>query len=283
MTRFEDMDPDDETRLLQYEIKKALALSESSSRPMGALYKQASRVGPNGYTALGEHFVDAIFAQETPRPVISRLITDLVLSVHDEKGEAFPREGSMSHATPFMNVLVRETPKTIVDWAEDLAEDHAPLTIVSGTVFAAFFDQRDACANVHRREGKRYRTVRPSFWDMAAASDRFPLSIFSTPCASADGIIFSSNRRFVIGAILAHAFEPTMRRIAAHIATHATQKFVWTRIVDDNEQKGEERYKDVLVEATDQERLMVLKDLHGSVDAPQSRRALVAAALGIAF
>lgn len=288
MTRYEGMKPPDDIVRLQLDIKAAIAHvmahDTAHSHPMSTTFQWASVHGPDGYTELGEHFVDIIGALQAPRRVTSLLIMDLVTSMREATGFGPFREKVVSHATPFMNVLVREVPRVLLDWVEDMVTNFAtlglvrqPLAMISGTLFAPMFNQSEASALWTFRPARApYRIVRMPFWDQAARSSSFPKEIFSEPCSWDEGSTFSPHRLRMFASIFSLASDTVVKTFATRMRHYATQKKTQPVKPEDWETQG------VLAPVDENELVIAYRDLVASIDAGPERRALVARSLGLA-
>lgn len=286
MTRYVGMKPPDEIVRLQLDLKSAVEHATSSSHPMSSVFRWASSRGDDGYAEAGEHFIDIVRALRPQRHAVSLLIKSLIMAMR-EASEGGPfREKSVTHATAFVNVLVRETPHLLLAWAEDMVTNdpvlglsRQPLAMICGTLFASRFDQRCACERApvasSGTEDLTQEQMLP-FWEQAARSDRFPLAIFSLPCPYDEGSIFSPNRQRVLGAIFSLVSEDAVGRFAGHIRDRALFK----RVEPTREREWRTLGRAVRAEGT--ERRLVLSGIASSVTTGPERRKFVAATLGLA-
>jgi hypothetical protein len=164
-----------------------------------------------------------------------------------------------------VNVLIDDMPQVHVEWAEDMDADdpkhdlrRQPIAVVRGVLLSPSLDQRKCV----------------KFWELAAASERFPLRIFSEPCGPDDGAIFSSYHRRAFAIVLTVASEPAVDKFAGHMRRNAKHKLVRHKRPDKDEWLVEPE------EATENERMNVFRCIAGNVE-PHARRERVSALLGV--
>lgn len=193
---------------------------------IGELFDLMMRGGDDGYGAAAALF--ACRACDVERPVRARFMTQLARTLHElhgrEKGEV--RESEVAHFSRFVNALLAKPAVksrddrmdgVVLAWVEDMNSADAendlepqPTAVIRGVLFAPTFDHRQAFG----------------FWERASRSERFPLRIFSDPCPSEDGAIFSSYHVRAFGLFFAVAPEGAVARFAAHLRDNATAKKV---------------------------------------------------------
>ena len=208
------------------------------------------------------------------RKVRSHLMTMLARGLHDsyESDRTVITETVVAHFGRFMNVLVADMPQTYVEWAEDMNTDDPmydlqpqPIAVIRGVLLSPALDPR--------------RCVK--FWDLAAASEKFPRRIFSDPCPPEDGEIFSPFHRRAFGIVFALVSDITVERFVSHMREHATRKCV-RRWQDPPAGCGKQAGKwTVEVEtATENERKNVFRGIAGGI-ASHDRRRMVSELFGV--
>jgi hypothetical protein len=131
-----------------------------------------------------------------------------------------------------------------------------PVAVIRGAFLSAFIPLRSAVP----------------FWDLAAASARFPRRIFWEPCPVDDGIILSSAHRRKFGEILAAVSPAARREFAVAIASRTDSK--WVRRQDPESRK----WLVSLEPAQENERQQVMRHIASHAD---ERREEVEALFGL--
>lgn len=243
-------------------------LEFATRNPMYEFFELMMRMGDAGYVLAATLFGRKVEDGKTERPVRSRLLTMLARGLHDahESPTAPVREAAVAHFGRFVNALIAALPAVHVEWAEDMDADDPqndlrpePVAVIRGVFLSPSLDQRNCV----------------KFWEMAAASERFPLRIFSEPCGPDDGIIFSSYHRRAFAIVFTVAPEPAVDRFAGHMRRHATKKMV--------RRLRPERDEWIVAseDATENERMNVFRCIAGNIE-PQARREHVSMLLGVA-
>lgn len=234
--------------------------------PLHEFFDLMMRTGDQGYVLGATLFGRKVQEKSVERAVRSHLLTRLARGLHDAHpdGRKEPAETTVAHFGRFVNVLIADMPEMHVEWAEDMDADdpqldlhRQPTAVIRGVLLSPSLDQR--------------RCVR--FWELAAASSRFPCRIFSDPCAPDDGAIFSSYHRRAIAIVFTHAPAIAVERFANHLREHATLKHV-RRWQDPPEGSGAGPGKwTVEAEpATENERLNVFRSIAGGIEVSARRK-----------
>ena len=247
---------------------KGRKLEFSNRNPLYEFFELMMRMGDAGYALGAMLFGRKIEDGKIERAVRSRLLTHLARGLHDayDAPTAPIKESTVAHIGRFVNALIAVMPGVHVEWAEDMDSDDPghdqrpePIAVIRGVFLSPSLDQRNCV----------------KFWEMAAASERFPLRIFSEPCGPDDGIIFSSYHRRAFAIVFTVAPEPAVDKFAGHMRRHATRKLVRNKRPEKDEWFIEP------VEATENDRQSVFRSIAGNIE-PHERREHVSALLGIA-
>lgn len=242
------------------------ALEFQSKYPLYEFFDLMMRMGDKGYVLGATLFGRKVEEKNVERAVRSHLLTRLARGLHDANpdGRKEPRETTVAHFGRFVSVLIEGMPEMHLEWAEDMDTDDPmfdlrkqPTTVIRGVLLSPALDQR--------------RCVR--FWEMAAASSRFPYRIFSDPCEPDDGAIFSSYHRRAFAIVFTHAPAPAVERFANHMREHATLKHVrrW-RDPPQGGSPGEGKWIVEAEPATEHERLNVFRSIAGSIEGSERRK-----------
>ncbi|HTK04522.1 MAG TPA: hypothetical protein VL500_02970 [Candidatus Eisenbacteria bacterium] len=253
---------------------KGRTLEFSQRNPTYELFDLMMRMGDEGYVLAATLFGRKVQEKNVERAVRSHLLTRLARGLHDTHyGAGEIRETAVAHFGRFMNVLIADMAEMHVEWAEDMdAEDPAhdlhpePIAVIRGVLLSPALDQK-RCAK---------------FWELAASSSRFPVRIFSEPCAPDDGAIFSSYHRRVIAIVFTVASDVAVERFAVHMRENAKLKMV--RRWKDPPQGGvpsEGKWLTVPEPATEQERKNAFGCIAGGIER-NDRRQRVSELLGVA-
>ncbi|MEY4744794.1 MAG: hypothetical protein RL272_739 [Candidatus Parcubacteria bacterium] len=234
MARHDDNAPipptDEERRLIRwldnalvYEWKKdsdrGRKLQFRCRNPLHEFFDLMMRMGDAGYALAAALFGRKVEDLNVERAVRSRLLTLLACGLHDDDRSSRARiaESSVAHFGRFVNVLIADMPQMHVEWAEDMDTDdpmqdlrRQPIAVIRGVLLSPALDQR--------------RCVR--FWELAAASPRFPLRIFSDPCQPDEGAIFSSYHCRVFAVVFALVSDAAVVRFVTHMRGNANRKMV---------------------------------------------------------
>lgn len=169
---------------------------------------------------LGAEVFRAVMAEQRVEPVVqSHLLTRLARSLYDYLGSGFEpiRESQVSWFGRFVKNLIVGNEAMFLAWAESMnVEDPyngfepQPTAVIRGALFAPALNQAE-CA---------------PFWELAAQSETFPMRVFSDPCSSREGCIFSGYHRRVLTAILSAVSDDAARKIAAHIREQAVHRSI---------------------------------------------------------
>ena len=243
-------------------------LEFASRNPLYEFFDLMMRMGDAGYLLGATLFGRKVAEKNVERTVRSKLMTMLARGLHDAhySSTAPIKESAIAHIGRFVNALIAVMPDVHVEWAEDMDTDDPkrdlkpePIAVIRGVFLSPSLDQRN-CAK---------------FWELAAASERFPLRIFSEPCAPEDGVIFSSYHRRAFAIVFTIAPEPAVDKFAGHLRRHATRKMVR------RQRPGRDEWIVQPEDATENERQNVLRCIAGNVE-PHARREHVSALLGVA-
>lgn len=287
MARHDDMPippTDEERRMVRY-LDNAFVYSWKSSgdgrtlqfgtrSPLYEFFELMMRMGDAGYVLAATLFGRKVAERNVERTVRSHLMTMLARGLHDAHsyGAAAITETSVAHFGRFVNVLIADMPEMHVEWAEDMDADDPerdlrkqPIAVIRGVLLSPSLDQR--------------RCVR--FWELAAASEKFPKRIFSEPCLPEDGIIFSSYHRRAFGIVFTLVSDVALERFVPHMREHATTKCV-RRWQEPPEGCGKQAGKwTVEIEsATENERQNVFRAIAGGIES-NDRRRKVSALFGV--
>lgn len=258
-------------RALTYEWKSR---PEVEGKPSGRLLVLANRFavheffdlmmrnGDDGYVVGATLF--ARRADEMERPVRARFLTSLARMLRDFDGDpqGCIRESEVAHFGRFVNVLLSKKGRldgVVLAWVEDMNTSDPendltpqPTAVIRGVLFSPSFDQRQAFG----------------FWERAARSARFPVRIFSDPCAPEDGLLFSSYHVRAFGLFFSVAPEGAITRFAAHMRDNAVTKTAREWVED----AGRWMVKAVPASALDRHR--VFDGIVGYVDGDHRREKL---------
>lgn len=165
------------------------------------------------------------------RAVVSRffnLIARIYVSPSEEASEGL-RESSVAHFGAFLNQLIEDSvfAKVILDWVEDADTTNPrfdlspqPTALLRGVLMS------------QRLEVKRSRR----FWNLAAASEHFPLRVFSDPCSPLEGAFLASWHHRYLARLFAGMSEGAVERFAGHLGREAK-----TMLVLDYDEKRKRR------------------------------------------
>lgn len=261
-------------------LRRPLPVAESVRQ----LFDRVEAKGDEGYRLAARLLREEIENRNASRTLLSQVLTSISRRLVDDeptrriyvdaKGRRCPLypESRIHHVGRVLAHLIVPPPKTdpkddrvvpeIVVWCENMEtgiadKDGSTLlerqetSVIRGSLFSSAID--------HRRTAW--------FWELAFAAKRFPWRIFSDPCRSEGGTIFSTNQCHVISTILGHAPEATARKIAGQVVDCAVHKRVQAQAT------GLLPY-DVTVPASYEERHAACLAIAGGIDVPE-RRALV--------
>lgn len=187
-------------------------------RPSFALsefFDLMAREGDRGYVTAALVFAAGLEVLTAGRAVRSHALTRLARMVYesDYVPRRPPRESEIAHMGKFVNELIASMPEMHVQWMEDMHEgdpahglECQPTAVIRGVLLSPYLD--------HDRAFR--------FWELSVASARFPLRVFSDPCAPDDGEIFSSYQTRAFARIFAVAPVTAVERYASHMRDHAT-------------------------------------------------------------
>ncbi len=206
-------------------------------------------------------------ANELDRAVRSHVLTRLSrmhfeLSRGSEEFDRPPRESEVSNFGQFVNAIVSDLsdPPVVFEWFEDLnTEDPErglklqPTSLIRGILFSNRIDPR--------------RMQR--FWQLAAASPRFPDRVFCDPCPPFEGAIFTSYHLRAIARIFASAPAAAVERFAAVIRDRAVERSELETFTDGR------RPRVIRVPAHQRDRDMSFASIVGYID-DNDRKQLVA-------
>lgn len=246
--------------------------------------------GDEGYRLAGQLLREELENRCASRTLFSQVLTCMARRFVDEQsprtyvdaqGKVRPMfmESRVHHAGRVLASMLRRPDSrqpeddrvvpALIAWCEDMETgiveggvtvlERQETSIIRGALFASSVDHR----------------IASSFWDAAFAAKRFPWRIFSDPCRSERGVIYSPQQARVMGMIVGLASEPAVRRIAGQMVEHATHR------------RDEVRSKDLLpydatVPATPAERQAGFDAVVANIADP-GRRALVRELLRPAF
>lgn len=189
-------------------------------RAMQEFFDCIVRMGDAGHVTGATVFTDQVREKDPGREVRAALLTRFARVFYDTEYGADRRpirESEVAHAGRFVNAVVAEMPQTHLEWAEDMGDgcpecglEPQPTAVIRGVFLSPALDQRKAA----------------EFWKLAAASKRFPLRIFSDPCGSEEGAIFSSWHMRAFALVFTNAPEAAVERFAAHMREHAVAKML---------------------------------------------------------
>lgn len=227
------------------------------------------RMGDEGYLLGAAIFAQRVDKGDTERAVRSHLLTRLARMLFDldyPHHRRIIRESEVAHMGRFVNPLIERLPEMHIEWAEDMNADdplrdqsRQPTAVIRGVFLSPCLDQR--------------RTEK--FWEMASASERFPRRIFSDPCRSEDGAIFSSYQQRAFALVFSYAPEPAVVRFVTHMREHAKTK--WLKCFTE----GTDTWDDYELPAEETERKNAFINIAGGI-AEAGRRAKVTDLLGLA-
>jgi hypothetical protein len=277
MARHEERIPTDEERRMVRFLDNAFVCTWRTSNSgrslefqnkysLYELFDLMMRMGDKGYVLGATLFARKAQDKNVERTVRSHMLTRLARGLHEMQsdGRKEPTEASVANFGRFISVLVGELPEWNVEWAEDMDADdpmrdlqRQPIAVIRGVLLSPSLDQR--------------RCVR--FWEMAAASEKFPRRIFSDPCPPDDGAIFSSYHRRAFAIVFTYASAPAVKRFAIHMREHATQKCV-RRWCDPpvGGSPGQGKWIVEAAPATENERLSVFRSIAGSIEGNERRK-----------
>ncbi len=229
---------------------------------MHDLFEVVERRGGDAREFAAALFLERFREQDHPRDVRAALLTRYARAMHDMHvvDHHTIRESEVAHAGKFVSALITEMPQMILDWVEDMATGLAsialepqPTEVIRGVLLSPSFDQRRAFV----------------FWKLIAKSSRFPMCIFSDPCAAAEGTLFTEWQCRAFALMFTHAPDEVVERAVAYMCKEATRKYVLVY------SKINELCYERLENASETERGNVFKSIVNHVT-PHTRREYVA-------
>jgi hypothetical protein len=222
-------------------------------------FASVGRLGDKGYVLGATWFAERVRNKEVPRAARAHMLTRFALALRDmdspDERRAF-RESEVAHAGRFVAAFVHELPVVVLEWAEDAGTGipthgfaQQPTAVIRGVLLSPGFDHRKAV----------------DFWRMSAASKCFPDRIFSDPCRSEDGSIFSSWHARAFSLIFTHAPVEAVVRFVAHMREHAVRK------ASKLHNPATDTWADEFVPATENERLSLFRSIAGGIELPERR------------
>lgn len=223
-------------------------------RAVQELFDAFVRMGDKGYAYGATIFARRCHEREIPRAARAHMLTRFALGLRDadapDERRAI-RESEVAHAGRFLSGFVRALPVVVLEWAEDAGDGDErtglaaqPTAVIRGVLLSPSFDHREAA----------------EFWRQSAASKRFPVRIFSSPCRSEDGAVFSSWHVRAFSLVFSHAPIEAVTRFVTHMREHAVHK----RHKFYRERSG--TWHEGLSRATENERHCVFRSIAGSIE-----------------
>lgn len=223
------------------------------------LFDALVRMGDRGHVKGATLFANRCREREIPRAARAHMLTRFALALRDAdtpNARTTLRESEVAHAGRFVSSFVRELPVVVLEWAEDANDgdvnsglEPQPTAVIRGVLLSPSFDHREAV----------------EFWRMSAASARFPVRIFSDPCRSEEGTVFSSWHLRAFSLLFTHAPMEAVTRFIAHMREHAVRKTA-KRL---NEATG--TWFEEFVPATENDRSCAFRSIAGSIEPPERR------------
>ena len=173
-------------------------------------------MGDKGYLLFAQLFAEEVEGFHPDRAVCSGILTAVARTHTDEGkilresrihhiGRAISSILELSNSKPGASQLIR----TLVEWAEDMGKTE-PTSVIRGSFLAPYINQKQAAA----------------FWGEALDCRGFPWRMFSDPCRSESGVIFTAHHMSAIASVLSHAPEAAAKRICLEIMENAVTKNV---------------------------------------------------------
>jgi hypothetical protein len=226
----------------------------AGGRAVQELFDALVRMGDKGYAYGASLFLRRTRDRDIPRVARAHMLTRFALGLRDADApneRRAIRESEVAHAGRFFAGFVRELPVVVLEWAEDAGEgdersglEPQPTAVIRGVLLSPSFDQREAV----------------EFWRMSAASKRFPERIFSDPCRSEDGAIFSSWHMRAFAIVFTIAPIEAVTRFVTRMRTNALYKMAKTLHVASG------TWNDEVVPATENERLGTFRSIAGGIE-----------------
>lgn len=238
------------------------------TRAVQELFDALVRMGDKGYAHGAMLFARRCRDREIPRAARAHMLTRLALALRDAdapNARITLRESEVAHAGRFVSAFVRQLPVIVLEWAEDAGDGDAlsglepqPTAVIRGVLLSPSFDHREAI----------------EFWRLSAASKRFPIRVFSDPCRSEDGTVFSSWHLRAFSLVFTYAPMEAVTRFIAHMREYAVRKTA-KRL---NVATG--TWFEEFVPATENDRTSAFRSIAGSIE-PPGRRDLVTELYGL--